>query len=280
MLEVEGDAALAPVGPETHVGAVPVAVVDGVHLDDVRPQIGEHPARERPRHPEPEVEDPHTLQRMGEGGVSAGCTIGRPDGGAAPCWLRLRHRLTAPVLPGPAPADRPGVAENSSTVPTWRMRPTSGSRTSATHPSARKASSASASAGERTAPRPSPTPRRPAPSRRRGTCGTLRPTGGAGTVRPGSRPLPSRPDRDRRGRGPSGPSVRLAFGRGEHPPADRPVVHPPTVTTLVEPLDRARVDGPHPVQGRVGVLHPLPVEATPPPAPPGAATSSRAGRHR
>ncbi len=53
----------------------------------------------------------------------------------------------------------------------------------------------------------------------------------------------------------------VALGRREHPARpDRPVVHPPAVGALVEPLDRAAVDRPHPVQRRVRVLDPLPVQ--------------------
>ena len=54
----------------------------------------------------------------------------------------------------------------------------------------------------------------------------------------------------------------VALGRRQHPARpDRPVVDPPPVGALVETLDRARVDGPHPVERRVGVLDPLPVQA-------------------
>ena len=59
---------------------------------------------------------------------------------------------------GAGPATAPGVAENSSSGPACRIRPTSGSSTSTTQPSARKASSASASPGERTVLMPSPAP--------------------------------------------------------------------------------------------------------------------------
>ena len=53
----------------------------------------------------------------------------------------------------------------------------------------------------------------------------------------------------------------VPFGRGEDPPGpERPVMDPFAVSTLVEALDRPRVDGPHPVQGRIRVLDPLPVQ--------------------
>ena len=54
----------------------------------------------------------------------------------------------------------------------------------------------------------------------------------------------------------------VPFGRGQHPArAHGPVVHPSSVGALVESLDRARVGRPHPVQRRVGILDPLPVQA-------------------
>lgn len=57
---------------------------------------------------------------------------------------------------GAGPATAPGVAEKSISSPACRMDPTSGSSTSATHPSATKKGSDRASTGERMSEMPSP----------------------------------------------------------------------------------------------------------------------------
>ena len=53
---------LATVGPEPHVGAGPVRVVHGMHLDHIRAQVRQYPAGERPGDTESEVEHSDTPQ--------------------------------------------------------------------------------------------------------------------------------------------------------------------------------------------------------------------------
>jgi hypothetical protein len=63
VLEVERDAALAPVGGQPHVGAGPVAVVQGVHLDHVGAEVGQDPAAPGAGDAESEVEHLDAVQR-------------------------------------------------------------------------------------------------------------------------------------------------------------------------------------------------------------------------
>ena len=54
----------------------------------------------------------------------------------------------------------------------------------------------------------------------------------------------------------------VPLGGGQDPcRAERPMMDPLAIGTFVEALDRPRVDGPHPIERRIGVLDPLPVEA-------------------
>ena len=62
VLEVHGDAALAPVAAHRDVRAHPVEVVQRVDLDHVGTEVGEHHRAPRPRDRQPEVEHAHPGQ--------------------------------------------------------------------------------------------------------------------------------------------------------------------------------------------------------------------------
>ena len=152
---------------------------------------------------------------------------------------------------------------NREADPTWRMGPTSGSSTSATHPSAMKNGSESASAGERMRETPKP------------TTSAAFTQASAGKLLEGGRQVRVLDDALEQTvvfhRDPVGvPAVGevdgcqrgvVPFRRPQDPVGpERPVVHPASVGTFEDALDGPGVQGPHPVQGRVGSLHPLPVQ--------------------
>ena len=141
-------------------------------------------------------------------------------------------------------------------------RPSSGSSTSTTQPSARKDLSANASPGDRTVVMPNPAASAAAhPLVGRELLERLRQLGVQED--PGQQPVwlhrdtvrvvpVRRIELDRR--------ELVALGRRQHPPGtDRPMVHPLPVRALVETLDGPGVDGPHPVQRSIRVLDPLPI---------------------
>ena len=78
VLEVQGDAALAPVGAEAHVGAGPVRVVQRVDLDDVGAQVGEDPPGEGAGDAEAEVDHADAGQRVRQRRLPARRAATRP----------------------------------------------------------------------------------------------------------------------------------------------------------------------------------------------------------
>ena len=250
ILEVEGDAALASVGAEAHVGAGPERVVQCVDLDHVGAKVGEHLRSERTGHPEAQVEHADALERGGEGGAAPAGGNGRPrrreraegsDRRAHPArrGRELEHvadvadasPLGVVELHDAAVGEQGGIGEGLARA----------AHEGDTHP--------------RLLPDVDPVRR------------------GEPAERLGERRIEERADQQVGRLHPDpvrvaavvvlevGNTQGIPAGHGGDPlRADRPVVDPPPVGALEEALDRPGVDRPHPVHRGVGVLDPLPVE--------------------
>ena len=195
-------------------------------------------------------------------------------------WPRLPFaasrstRSASPPRPGPRRCAGPTAAPVRRPRPGWRRTRAAGRRGGSDRPRGRRprrrsrrpgtASSASASAGERTSATPSPAPRRGfVPLRGRELLERLRQQ----RVEEDAGQEPVRLHRHTIGvvavgRIEPDRAELVVLGRRPGPSRGRTVqwcTHRPSAHSI-EALDRPRVDRPHPVQRRIGILDPLPVE--------------------
>ena len=261
VLEVQRDAALPSIGAESHMGPGPVGVVQGIDLDHVCPQVGQGPAREGPGDTQSEVEHPDAGQ-WGRGVGSAGLALVRRI--RLPGCVRFGQDIVGVLArPGRRPGDRargggelkqrPGVPDAPELAVVHFDHAAVGQEGLVGQGRPGRANGAHPQSGAR---------RGLVPLRGRKLLEGVRQKGMEED--PGQEPVRLHrhtirvvavggiePDR----------AEHFVLGLGQDPAgAQRPVMHPFAVSTLIDALDRPRVGRPHPVQRSIGILDSLPVE--------------------